>query len=410
MPPKKPENVQRPRVIVHADMDAFYAAVEQLDNPHLRGKPLLIGVDHPRSVVSTASYEARPFGVGSAMPMVEAKRRCPQAIIVPPRMGRYAEVSEQIMTVFAQFSPRVEALSLDEAFLDMTGAEKLFGTQEQLARQVKNAVKQATGLNVSVGVAPCKFVAKVASDIGKPDGLVVVQARDQLGFLWPLPLTRLWGVGKHAAAKLHDLGLKTIGDVAHADPEELHKALGSLGAHVFALAHAEDPRPVQADREAQSIGSEETLDEDVVGAAAMQPILLRAADRIARRLRHAGLLAGGVRVKLKTAKFQLLTRQTVLQPPTDSAKVLLQEGLALLPQFDLKLPMRLVGLAAYDLRPHDAPRQGLLFEETDRKKQKKLDTALDGLRERFGSNAVKRGTDVERGERQRFPRTDGEVT
>jgi DNA polymerase-4 len=255
-----------PRTILHADMDAFYASVEQLDNPQLRGKPLLIGVDHPRSVVSTASYEARPFGVGSAMPMVEAKRRCPQAIIVPPRMQRYAEVSEQIMTVFHDFSPHIEPLSLDEAFVDLTGSERLLGPPDVVAHNLKAAVKRATGgLNVSVGVSGCKYVAKVASDVNKPNGLLVVPPDEMVAFLAPLPVSRLWGVGKRGEEQLKNLDLRTIGDVANADPLWLKQRLGSMGVHVYALAHADDPRGVVSDREAVSISSEETLDVDGTG-------------------------------------------------------------------------------------------------------------------------------------------------
>lgn len=393
-----------PRTILHADMDAFYASVEQLDNPALRGKPLLIGVDHPRAVVSTASYEARPYGVGSAMPMVEAKRRCPQAIIVPPRMARYAEVSEQIMTVFGDFSPRVEPLSLDEAFVDLTGADRLLGPPDVVARNVKEAVKRATGgLNVSVGVSGCKYVAKVASDFRKPNGLLVVPPDEMVTFLAPLPISRLWGVGKRGEELLRNLDLRTIGDVAAADLLWLNQRLGSLGAHVYALAHADDPRPVVSDREAQSISSEETLDVDVSGRAAIEPYLLRAADRVARRLRRAGLRAGGVRVKLKTHKFQTLTRQVVLRPPANTSAELYADACQLVGHFDLGQRFRLIGLAAYDLQPETAPIQGLLFGETARKKNDKLDRALDNLRDRFGKGAVLRGSDMGAAERFGLP-------
>lgn len=383
------------RTILHADMDAFYASVEQLDNPHLRGKPLLIGVDHPRAVVSTASYEARPFGVGSAMPMVEAKRKCPQAIIVPPRMQRYAEVSERIMAVFHDFSPSVEPLSLDEAFVDLTGAERLLGPPEAVGRRLKAAVKAATGgLNVSVGVSGCKYVAKVASDVQKPDGLTIVPPWEMVAFLAPLPVSRLWGVGAHGQELLRRLDLRTIADVAAADPRWLRERLGNLGSHIYALAHADDPRPVVSDREAKSISSEETVDVNVIGRAQLEPYLLRAADRVGRRLRRAGLCAGGVRIRLKTAKFQNLTRQVALRPQTAASATLYAEGCKLLDHLDIDQPFRLVGLGAYDLRPESAPTQGLLFGEPERKKNAQLDRALDSLRSRFGKDAVQRGSDV----------------
>ena len=383
-----------PRIIVHADMDAFYAAIEQHDRPELRGKPLLIGGDSPRSVVTTASYEARPFGVGSAMSMVVAKRKCPQALIIPPRMHRYAEVSRQIMEVFDTFSPRVEALSLDEAFLDMTGAERLFGTPLDMAAAIKWAVRERTGLCVSVGVAASKYVAKVASDVRKPDGLCVVEPEDTLAFLHPLPISRLWGVGKRGEEQLRALGLATIADVAAADPTWLRGVLGSMGDHIYRLAQGDDPRPVVPDREAQSSGAENTLDEDVRGAAAIRPHLMHAADRIAWRLRRGSLAAGGVRVKLKTNRFALHTRQVALRPPSQNAGDLLDAALALLEHFDLREPMRLVGLAAFDLRDLAAPVQGELFGQVKRQKQQQLDAALDKLRERFGKGTVKRGSDV----------------
>jgi DNA polymerase-4 len=244
-----------PRIIVHADMDAFYAAVEQLDDPSLRGLPIMVGGASDRGVVLTASYEARIYGVGSAMPMARARRLCPQAVIVPPRFGRYMEVSQQVFSAFDGFSPSVEPLSLDEAFLDMTGAQGIFGAPERMARLIQEAVHQATGgLNASVGVSGTKYVAKVASDLRKPKGLVVVPQAKAREFLAPLPVSRLWGAGPKMAARIRALGLETIGDVAAADPDMLEHQLGSAGPHFRALALACDPREVFARRGAQSRG------------------------------------------------------------------------------------------------------------------------------------------------------------
>ena len=385
-----------PRIILHADMDAFFAAIEQLDRPELRGKPVLVGGPSHRGVVSTASYEARPFGVGSAMPMALARRRCPQAVVLPPRFERYQEVSGQIMGVFASLSPRVEPLSLDEAFLDMTGAVSLFGTPEQMGRRLKQLVGEATGgLTVSVGISTTKFVAKVASDANKPDGLTVVPADDVQAFLWPLPVKRLWGVGPRTAEELARLRLRTIGDVARADRSWLERKLGALGEHVYRLAHADDPREVEPDRERKSLGAEVTLEQDVTGAAAIGPHLRRAAERVARGLRDEGLVAGGVRVKLKTHDFRLLTRQALLSPPSDSASALGRAALELLPEFDLRVPMRLVGLAAYRLEPDPGPRQRLLFPDPGVQRRRKLDRVMDALHDRFGENALRRGGDDE---------------
>src|SRR5262245_23250977 len=247
------------RIIVHADLDAFYAAVEQLDDPSLRGKPVLVGPNSYRGVVLTASYEARPYGVGSAMPMAEARRRCPHALIVPPRFERYEEVSRQVMDVFGDFSPAVEPLSLDEAFLDMSGSQRIFGSPEVIGRKIKDAVLAATRLHVSVGVSGTKYVAKVASAHGKPNGLIVVPPQHAVDWLAPLPVDRLWGVGAKTAPRLHALGLVTIGDIAASDERALALRLGSAGSHFYQLAHGMDPRHVNRGRTARSIGSDRTL-------------------------------------------------------------------------------------------------------------------------------------------------------
>jgi DNA polymerase IV len=233
-----------PRIVAHADMDAFYAAIEQLDDPALRGRPVLIGPRSDRGVVLTASYEARPFGVGSAMPMARARRLCPNAVIIPPRFDRYQEVSRTIMRVFSNFSPEVEAISLDEAFLDMTGAEQLFGEPQSIGRRLKDAVREATGLTASVGLSATKYVAKVASACQKPDGLTVVPPEEARAWLASLPVSWLWGVGPKTQTRLHHLGLHTIGEVADADPAFLSAKLGGTGLHFQSLAQAEDPRQV----------------------------------------------------------------------------------------------------------------------------------------------------------------------
>lgn len=398
MPAKGPDrhsSTRWERVILHADMDAFFTSVEQLDDPSLQGKPVLVGGESRRGVVAAASYESRVFGCRSAMPMVEALRRCPEAIIRPPRFHRYSDVSAAIMAVFHDFSPLVEPLSLDEAFLDMTGAERLFGAPAEMGARLRAAVREATGLTISVGASTCKFVAKVASDQDKPDGLTVVPPEAIRSFLDPLPVKRLWGVGEKTLPRVHALGLLTIGDVARAEPAVLRQ-LGELGAHLRRLALAEDPRPVIPERDAKSIGAEFTLERDVRGEEAIVPHLRRAAEKVARQLRKNGLLAAGLRVKLKTAGFRLWTRQAPLEPPTDADRELLQAGRALLANFDLDEPMRLVGMAGFELRDaSDTPVQADLFSSEQHDRTRKLDQTVDALKERFGDGALRRGSEFE---------------
>lgn len=378
-----------PRVIAHADMDAFYAAVEQLDDLSLRGRPVLVGPNSNRGIVLTASYEARPFGVGSAMPMARARRLCPNAVIVPPRFGRYQEVSAAIMEVFASFSPLVEALSLDEAFLDMTGSEKIFGEPHSMGRQLKAAIRDATGgLTVSVGISGTKYVAKVASGHQKPDGLTVVTPDEAKTWLAAFPVSRLWGAGPKTQARLNSLGLRTIGEVAGADPKFLFAKLGKVGLHFHTLAHANDPRNVIGQRSSKSIGSEHTLDTDVSDTAAIKLHLRRSAETIARRLRAKNYVAFGVGVKLKTAAFRLITRQHRLSDPTDVAEQIYSVGANLLNCIDHPGPFRLVGMAAYDLARNDGSAQLELFNTTSR--QRRLEVAMDTLAERFGDNVLHR--------------------
>jgi len=391
-----------PRVIIHADMDAFYAAVEQHDDPRLRGRPILIGGRSNRGVVLTASYEARPFRVHSAMPMALARRRCPDAVIVPPRFERYQEVSRQIMAVFADFSPDVEALSLDEAFLDMSGASHIFGEPATMARKLKARVRETTGLTVSVGVSGTKYVAKVASDFGKPDGLVVVAPDVARAWLAPLAVSRLWGAGPRTQARLAELGYGTIGQIAAADPEALEQQLGAVGRRFHQLARAEDPRTVARAHTSKSISADATLEHDVSLRADIERHLRRSADTIGRRLRRKGYVAGGVRVKLKTRDFVLSTRQRRLSDPTDVADALHRVAVALLDEFDERGPFRLVGLAAYDLL--ERPIQFELFGDHGR--QRRLEAAIDRATERFGKDALLRATRLVDGMTRSAPTLD----
>jgi len=378
---------------MHADMDAFYAAVEQLDNPALRGKPVLIGSRKGRGVVLTASYEARPFNVGSAMPMAAALRRCPQAIVVPPRFARYTAASKRIMEVFRTFSPDVEPLSLDEAFINMSGAEHIFGPPEEMAQQLKSAVFEATGgLHVSVGVSHIKYVAKVASDLGKPDGLLVVPPDTAVAWLAGLPVSRLWGAGPKTQQRLRAAGFNTIGEIAAADPAQLETEFGRMGPHFHALANARDPRRVSSSRTAHSMGSDRTLNRDISSRAEIEVHLKHAADRIARRLRAKHLRAGGVRVRLKTSQFRLLSRQCTLAHPSDLADDLFRAGASLLERFEDTGPFRLVGLAAFALLDAGSVSQLDLLAEPTRRR---LETTLDAVAARFPDHALRRARDVD---------------
>lgn len=382
-----------PNVIAHADMDAFYASVEQLDDPSLRGKALIVGPNSLRGVVLTASYQARKSGVKSAMPMAEAMRRCPDATVVPPRFDRYQQQSQAIMAAFADFSPRVEAISLDEAFIDMTGAEGIFGAPAKIARLIRDAVTDATGgLTASVGIAATKYVAKVASDFNKPNGITVVAPDETIEWLDPLPVSRLWGAGPKTVSRFHKLGLLTIGDVRRADPFFLKQHFGSGAAHFQALAHGRDPRRVAGRRKARSMGSDRTLLHDVSDPAEIEQYLKRSADRVGRRLRDKGFRCGGVRVKLKTNKFALHSRQTRLTEPSDCSEHLFKVAAGLLAQFENTGPYRLVGLAAFDLVRADDPQQLDLFASDARPKA--LENAIDDCIRKFGKGAIGRAADL----------------
>jgi DNA polymerase-4 len=375
-------------------MDAFYAAIEQLDDPALRGRPVLVGPPSNRGVVLTASYEARPYNVGSALPMARARRLCPQAIVVPPRFDRYQQISQIVMDVFADFSPCVEPLSLDEAFLDMSGAEKIFGSPETIGRRLKDAVREATGgLTASIGISGTKYVAKVASGYRKPDGLTIVPPADARAWLAPQSVTSLWGAGPKTALRLQALGLSTIGDIAACKPEYLATMLGGAGRHFYALAHAEDPRVVAGSRANHSLGSERTLNVDVSARAAIEQHLRHSAETVGARLRRRGVQARGVRVKLKRTDFRILTRQRALQQPTDVAADLFAAAQTLLEEFDDAGPFRLVGLAAYDLVDVETDAQlALPLVGSDR--NRRLETTLDRLAERYGARVVQRAAEL----------------
>lgn len=382
------------RVIAHVDLDAFFAAVEQRDRPELRGKPVLVGGTIKRGVVAACSYEARRFGIRSAMPMAEAMRRCPHAIVVPHRMSRYAEASRGFFQILSAFSPEVEGLSFDEAFLELTGTERLLGPPLAVAREIKRRVRAELSLVASVGIAPVKLAAKIASDLHKPDGLRVVEPAELLPFLHGLPLSRLWGVGEVTAEKLAALGLTTIGDVARYPEHALVARLGeTTGRHLAALARGEDPRPVHADESASSIGHQETFEQDHDDPADLVPILLSQADRVATRLRAAAVQARVVVLIIKYDDFRQITRRATLPSPSSDGNRLAAAVVELLGKVELGPArgrrVRLCGVSATSLVARDAPRQLSLGQEEEARGER-LGQALDKVRERFGGKLVRR--------------------
>jgi DNA polymerase IV len=389
-----------PRRIIHLDMDAFYAAIEQRDFPELRGKPLIVGGDRMRGVVATASYEARPYGVHSAMPMAQALKLCPHAIVVPPRRVRYVEASQQIFAILRTFTPLVEPLSLDEAFLDVTASEHLFGSPFAIAQQIKTRITHDTQLTASAGIASTKFVAKIASDLQKPNGLVEVTDEQVLDFLRPLPVTRLWGVGKVTAGNLHSLGIHTIGDLARFSRESLGKRFGTNGEHLFQLAHGIDPRPVDPDQEIKSIGEEETFSQDLAHDSEVHPALLRYAQTVARRLRARGLVGRTVTVKIKLAerlgdgRYRLYTRSHTLSSPTSDEQEIYRTALSLYAQVPRQgQKVRLAGIYTSSLESEPNTEQLSLFAQatTQSDKRRQLGQLLDRLSSRYGEGVIRLG-------------------
>ena len=378
------------RQILHIDMDAFYASVEQRDNPALRGKPTLVG-GMQRGVVAAASYEARQFGIHSAMPMAEALRRCPHAAVAPVRHAVYSAVSAQVFAIFAKYTPLIEGLSLDEAFLDVTGSTSLFGDGVTVARRIKGDIFATTQLRASAGVASCKFVAKIASDLEKPDGLTVVPAAQTRAFLAPLPVERMWGVGKVAAGKLRRAGLQTLGQLAHADPKTLQLLMGSFGVTVGALARGEDTRPVVPDAAAKSVSAEETFVEDISGLAGLHPHLLAQSLRVAQRLRDDAVVGYTVVVKLKDTAFRIQTRRQQFREPVTDADTIFSVAKTLLPRFGWEdRAIRLCGVGVTDLV--STPAQRTLFEDPEVKRRRRVQDVTSQIRARFGVTSLTRAT------------------
>ncbi len=381
------------RAVLHVDMDAFYASVEQHDAPELKGKPLIVGWDGGRGVVAAASYEVRRFGVHSAMPMSTALRLCPHAVCVRPRMARYQEVSRTVFGVFHEMTPLVQGLSLDEAFLDVTASQGLLGDAVAIARLIKDRIRERTGLTASVGVAPNKLVAKIASDLDKPDGLTVVTAQRVHAVLDPLPVRRLPGLGKKTGARVEAAGIATLGALRSAPDALLWPIFGRYSAWVRERASGIDERPVQPDLEEKSLSAEDTFEADIGEAPLLQRHLARLADLAAGRLRQRELMAGCIGVKIRRGDFSTFTRQRAVAPPTCEGRTIAAVAADLLTRWLAVNPgakLRLLGVVLTELTP--AAQLGL-FEAV--RPRGRVDATLDEARARFGSRALRRGNTIE---------------
>jgi DNA polymerase-4 len=379
------------RAILHVDMDAFFASVEVLDDPSLRGKPVLVGGDGPRGVVAAASYEARKFGCHSAQPMAVAKRLCPHAVIVRGHFHRYRELSDQVFAIFQRYTPLIQPLSIDEAFLDVTGSLRALGPAERIARQIKDAIRAETGLTGSVGVAPNKFLAKLASDLEKPDGLTVIRAEDVDRVLGPLSIDKIWGIGPKTAKRLGDLNIRTIGDLRRMTPEWLAERFGADAGHYGNLARGIDDRPVTPDRQAKSIGQEETFGTNLADPAELRKILFAQAEQVGRRLRRAGLRAKSVWVKIRFGDFKTITRQCTLDEPTDVTTQLYEAARSLFDAWTRESfsPVRLIGMAGKGLV--EGGGQLSLFADPQTERQRAMDQVVDKINQKLGKSSIRRG-------------------
>ena len=396
-----------PRAILHVDMDAFYASVEQHDNPTLKGKPVLVGGSGKRGVVCAASYESRVFGCRSAMPMSVAKRLCPSATIVKPHFARYIQVSEQVRTIFDSFTPQIEPLSLDEAFLDVTNSIALLGEPTQMAKTIRERVKSTTGVTCSVGVAPNKFLAKIASDMNKPDGLTILgpdhaTLQSQID---PLNIERMWGVGPKTTPRMHARGWRTFKDVRLAGLDQLCAALGDFGEHCWMLSQGLDDRVVHTEREAKSIGHEETFHDDIADMEELRAILLAHVEHVARRLRKHDLTCRTISLKLRRPDFTTLSRSTTLDRATDDTATLWKHSLATFDSWATSPgagALRLLGIHLSGLSPNTPSgvahnEQLSLFaatEEAAPSRRAKVDAATDAITKRFGQAAIARARTI----------------
>ncbi len=380
-------------MIVHVDMDAFFASVEQLDHPELAGKCVIVGGESNRGVVCAASYAARKFGVHSAMPMYQARRKCPHAVVVRPRGRRYAEISSKVMELLGSVSPLMEPVSIDEAFIDITGCGAVFGAPVEIGKRIKRQIRECVGLTCSVGIAPQKFLAKIASAMIKPDGLMVIQPEEVENVIATLPIGRVPGVGPQTGRRLERLGIKTLGDVRRYPQDQLAARLGKYGRRLHDLSRGIDRSEVRPDRPAKSISSEETFAKDTSDKSVLKHYLLKHAQDVGRDLRKEGVTAQTVTVKIKFADFTQVTRQVRLERPTAISEIIYRAAAKLIDAVVLSQPVRLIGVGASDFSVKTGPVQLSLFPQADQveinaAKWEQADRAMDAIWERFGRTAV----------------------
>jgi len=381
------------RHIIHLDMDAFYPAVEVLDNPELKGRPVIVGGSRERGVVSSASYEARKFGIHSAQPMAVAMRLCPGGIFLGVRMKRYKEVSERIFEIFNRFTPLVEPLSIDEAFLDVAGSIRLFGKPADIAEKVKESVRNETGLTVSAGVAPSKFVAKIASDMEKPDGLTVVEPDSVREFLDPLPINRMWGVGKATMEVLSGMGIRTFRDLSLVSSQVLEQRFGKHGLRMHQLSRGIDERDVETEHEVKSIGHEDTFPQDITDIPLAKKKLLSQANRVARRMRQKNIKGKTITLKVKYNDFTRATRSVTMPDATDDAMVIYAGACDLLRNTQAgRKPVRLLGISLSNFKSEGVNQLSLFQDDLGHRKERQLHKAIDSIYERYGDRGLKSGT------------------
>ena len=379
--------------IIHIDMDAFYASVEQRDHPAWQGLPVIVGGSaEKRGVVSAASYEARAYGVHSAMPTSQAKKLCPQGIFLPVRMDRYREVSEEIFKLLETYTPLIEPLSLDECFLDVTGSERIFGPALEIARQIKKKIFETTGLTASAGIAPNKFLAKIASDLKKPDGLVEVKPERIQEFLRDLPISKLWGVGKATEQILKELGIFRIGQLAVFPPEKIEKKLGKFGCELIDLARGKDDRMVISRSDPKSMSQEETFTPDLTDLPTMKKFLLEQSEQVGRQLRQEKMKGGTVHLKVRYPDFTQVTRSATLASPTDQGLHIYETAMGLLGKTEVaKRGARLLGVGVSNLRPRHLSEQ-LSFFDSQKVRLERSTQAVDRIWDKYGFDAIKRAS------------------